>query len=355
MNAVEFHAKPEVSQLRREYYTRLAAKNAAPLWEVLSSLVTPTPRDKTQAALWRYADMRPLIMEAGELITAEEAERRVLILENPGLRGTSQITQSLYAGLQMIGPGEVAPSHRHVASALRFVIEGEGAYTAVSGERTPMRPGDFILTPSWKYHDHGNDGTGNMVWLDGLDIPIVNFFSTSFAEHHPEKTQPISRPVGAALSQYGMGMIPVEYVSDSASSPVFVYPFERSRNALEKQEAAGSGDAWHGVKMQYANPITGGFPMPTIAAFLQKIPKGFNGLSYRSTDATIYCVAEGSGFTEINGVRLDWERHDIFVVPSWHTVSHHATSASILFSFSDRSAQKALAIWREELLELGEA
>ena len=121
-------------------------------------------------------------MEAGRLISAEEAERRVLVLENPALRGQSCITQSLYAGLQLILPGEVAPAHRHTQSALRLVLDGEGAYTAVDGERTTMRYGDFIITPSWTFHDHGNDGADPVVWLDGLDIPLVRFLDAGFAE-----------------------------------------------------------------------------------------------------------------------------------------------------------------------------
>ena len=124
-------------------------------------------------ALWKYRDVRPYLMESGELISAEEAERRVLVLENPGMRGASSITHSLYAGLQLILPGEIAPSHRHIQSALRFVIEGNGAYTAVDGERVTMHPGDFIITPSWTWHDHGNPGTEPVVWLDGLDVPMV--------------------------------------------------------------------------------------------------------------------------------------------------------------------------------------
>ena len=96
-------------------------------------------------------------MESGSLITAKEAVRRVLILENPAMPGSACITPSLYAGLQLILPGEVAPSHRHTQSALRFIVEGEGAYTAVDGERTIMREGDFVITPTWTWHDHGNE------------------------------------------------------------------------------------------------------------------------------------------------------------------------------------------------------
>jgi len=273
----------------------------------------------------------------------------VLILENPGLPGTSQITQSLYAGLQMIAPGEIAPSHRHVASALRFVIEGEGAYTAVNGERTFMKPGDFILTPSWQWHDHGNTGTEDVVWLDGLDIPIANFFCTSFAQHHPQNTQPVDRQQGHALHSFGMGLLPLEYRSESASAPVFVYPYERSHAAL-KHLSHGEVNPWHGVKLQYANPATGGSPMPTISAFLQLLPAGFRGLDYRSTDATVFCAKAGNGRSFVDGQEIIWNTNDVFVVPSWTAVHHESDDEAILFSFSDRVAQKALGIWREEHL-----
>src|SRR6476619_4228682 len=161
---------------RRRYYDEISKAHLTPLWEVLHALVPTAPSTPCVPAHWRYADVRPHLMHAGELISAEEAVRRVLILENPALRGQSCITQSLYAGLQLILPGEVAPSHRHTQSALRFIVEGRGAYTAVDGERTTMQPGDFIITPSWTWHDHGSDADGPVVWLDGLDIPMVRFF-----------------------------------------------------------------------------------------------------------------------------------------------------------------------------------
>src|SRR5579862_764430 len=135
-----FFVKPETSAERREFYERLAGKSTAPLWEALARLVTPEPRPLCVPAIWKYDEIRPLLLEAGRLITAKEAERRVLVLENPGMRGQSQITGSLYAGLQLVMPGEVTSTHRHVASALRFIVEGQGAYTAVDGERVTMHP-----------------------------------------------------------------------------------------------------------------------------------------------------------------------------------------------------------------------
>src|SRR3989442_16021436 len=128
-------------------------------------------------------------MQSGGLITAEEATRRVLILENPGLKGQTSIPHSLFAGLQLILPGEVAPAHRHSQSALRFVLEGKGAYTAVDGERTAMEPGDFVITPSMTWHDHSNETSEPMFWLDGLHIPMVQFFDASFAEGSNEDQQ----------------------------------------------------------------------------------------------------------------------------------------------------------------------
>src|SRR5262245_6655157 len=139
-SARTFHVKPQTSPERREFYSRLENKNTAPLWESLARLFPSEPRPSCVPVLWNYTDdIRPLLLEAGSLITAKEATRRVLVLENPGIRGTSQITQSLYAGIQMILPGEIAPTHRHSASAIRFIIEGDGAYTAVEGERTTMQ------------------------------------------------------------------------------------------------------------------------------------------------------------------------------------------------------------------------
>ena len=344
-----FYITPATTADRKEFYERLDRRDTAPLWEALAKLVTPEPRPAAVPALWRYGQIRPLLMEAGGLITAKEAERRVLVLENPGIRGMSQVTQSLYAGVQLVMPGEVAPGHRHVASALRFVLESRGAYTAVDGERTTMEPGDFILTPSWTFHDHGNPGTEPAIWLDGLDVPIVNLFDTSFAEHYPGETQPLSRKEGDALARYGANLLPLEYRAGSLTAPVFNYPYRRSREALDTLYRNGPLDPCHGIKMQYVNPATGGYPMPTIGAFLQLLPPGFRGGSYRSTDATVYCVTEGSGESRIGDTTFRWEKHDVFVIPSWCPVSHASDSGeAVLFSFSDRPAQKALGLWREQ-------
>jgi quercetin dioxygenase-like cupin family protein len=175
-------ASTEPSSARSDYYERIAAQHLRPLWEVLHSLVPEQPKPRCVPALWRYADLREPLMEAGRIISAEEAVRRVLILENPALPGASSITGTLYAGLQLLNPGENAPSHRHTQSALRFVLEGQGAYTSVDGQRHYMSPGDLVLTPAWTWHDHANEGSEPVIWLDGLDIPLVRMLDAGFCE-----------------------------------------------------------------------------------------------------------------------------------------------------------------------------
>jgi gentisate 1,2-dioxygenase len=332
---------------RQAFYDKIAPANLAPLWEQLHSLVTPAPVPRCLPAIWRYRDVRPHLMQSGSLITAQEATRRVLMLMNPGLGGQASITGSLFAGLQLILPGEVAPAHRHTQSALRFVIEGHGAYTAVDGERTLMEPGDFVITPSWTWHDHGNDTREPMVWLDGLDIQIVNLLSASFAEGYPDNIQPISRPEGDSFARYGNNLLPVNWKPEVKTSPVFNYPYVRTREALEALDKNGSPDPYHGHKLRYVNPASGEFAMPTIATFVQLLPAGFASLPYRATDGTVFVAVEGEGETRIGGTVLAWEEHDIFVVPSWAIHTHHAKTGSVLFSFSDRAVQEKLGLWRE--------
>jgi gentisate 1,2-dioxygenase len=343
---------PAETPARREFYERISQKNLTPLWVSLANLVTPHPVSRCQPAAWSFTDIRAAMVEAGGLITAKEAERRVLILENPGLRGQSKITTDLYAGVQMVLPGEVAPAHRHTQSALRFVLDGAGAHTAVNGERTSMRYGDFIITPPMAWHDHGNESSDPIFWLDGLDIPLVQFLDASFADHHDDEEQPISRPVGDSDARFGSNLLPIDDLPANGASPVFNYPYSRTRETLTRLARGASWDPCHGLKMRYSNPVTGTHPLTTIAAFVQLLPKGFVTSPYRSTDGTVFVAVEGHGRTRIGpDFVVEWQPRDIFVVPSWNTVVHQAADEAVLFSFSDRPVQQALHLFREERLD----
>lgn len=336
------------SETRQAYYDRIAGQNMTPLWEVLDNLVPHEPVTSVLPTIWHYDAIREAIMESGRLITAKEAVRRVLILENPGLPGQSRITNTLYAGLQLILPGEVAPSHRHTQSALRFIVEGQGAYTAVEGERTIMSPGDFVITPPWTWHDHGNESDKPMVWLDGLDIPIIAFLENGFAENLDADSQQVTRPTGDSLARYGSGLMPVGYEHTAKSSPIFNYPYERTREALETMRASEDWDPCHGLKLRYVNPATGDYAMPTMGTFMQLLPKSFVTAPYRSTDGMVYSVVEGSGRTRVGDVELAWGPRDTFVIPPWRQHHHEADDDAVLFSFSDRPVQEKLGLWRED-------
>jgi gentisate 1,2-dioxygenase len=349
------NAPHPTAQMRQHLYRDMHPHNLTPLWEVLHALVPPQPKTPCVPACWKYDEVRPFLMRAGDAITAEEAVRRVLILENPQLRGQSAVTQSLYAGLQLILPGEVAPSHRHTQSALRFIVEGSGAYTAVDGERTTMHPGDFIITPSWTWHDHGHEAEQPVVWLDGLDIPMVRFFDAGFAQSDTSKSQQVTRSEGTSFARYGHNMAPVRGDPPfGKTSPIFSYPYERSREALEQLERSAPVDAWDGVKLRYVNPLTGGWTMPTIATFMQKLPAGFRGKGWRQTDGAVYSVVEGTGEVTISSGEQEWryafEPRDHFVIPSWHTARLSSAQGCVLFSFSDRPVHQALGIHSEERL-----
>ena len=340
---------------REQLYREMSPLHLTPLWEVLHSLVPQQPKTPCVAAHWKYGDVRPFLMRAGEAITAEEAVRRVLILENPALRGQSCATQSLYAGLQLILPGEIAPSHRHTQSALRFIVEGSGAFTAVDGERTTMHPGDFIITPSWTWHDHGNESDVPVVWLDGLDIPLIRFLDAGFAENDTSKSQVVTRNEGTSLARYGQNMAPVRSTSPfGKTSPIFNYPYDRSREALDRLERDAPIDEWDGVKLRYVNPLTGGSPMPTMQTFMQRLPAGFAGRPWRQTDGAVYSVVEGEGVAVVEGggqtQKFAFSPRDHFVVPSWHTARFSSERGCVLFSYSDRPVQEALGSHHEERL-----
>jgi gentisate 1,2-dioxygenase len=330
------------------YYGRLGEKNMAPLWEVLKGLVTAEPISPAKPAQWRYADVRPLLFEAGRLISAEEAERRVLVLENPGLPGESSVTHSLYAGFQLVMPGEVAPSHRHSQAALRFIIEGHGATTTVEGERLEMQPGDLVLTPSWQWHDHQNHTDEPIVWMDGLDIALVGLLDASFMQHANRKEQDVTDAKDSGRARYGANLLPIDDAPVTLSSPLMRYPYEETRRALEHMKAHSDWDSCHGIRMRYAHPQTGDWCMPTMGPAIQLVPKGFKTAPYRSTDGAVFAVAEGSGTATIGGEEFELCPHDVVVAPSWVRRSFSANSDLVLFTFSDRPAQEKLGLWREE-------
>lgn len=334
---------------KAEFYSRIDPSNLYPLWEAVKEMMTRGPQTEATPHLWKFDDIRSYVIEAGSLVSGEDAERRTLMLENPSMRGARRITEALYSGLQCIMPGEIAEPHRHSPSALRMVIESEGGYTSVNGEKCDMAPGDLILNPSWHWHGHGQEGDKPHISMTCLDVPLVRFLGPVFAEAWTGNTTfPEGPPEGDSPARYGANMLPMDRKAPSLNSPIFRYPYSETKEALMRLSASGKIDPCHGVKMEYINPDNAGPVLPTLSAFMQLLSAGFRGETYRSTAAWVYHAVEGSGQTVVGDRVLEWGPKDIFVVPAWYPHRHEADSDSFLYSFSDKGVHEKLGLFREQ-------
>jgi gentisate 1,2-dioxygenase len=335
---------------REQFYEGLKPHNLGPLWTA-EGVLPLEPKSKAVPYVWPYEEVREHLMRAGELVTEKEAMRRVLMMLNPGLGGEIATTNNLYAGLQLVLPGEVAPAHHHAAAAIRFIVEGEGAYTTVDGERAIMHPGDLVLTPNWAWHDHGNETDEPMVWLDGLDLPMVNGLETNFFEIGQGDQQEITKPDDASARLYAKSRLTPAWLEWSKSySPVVNYPWEQTEQVLSDVAGDTDGSPFDGIIFQYTNPQTGGTCMPTMGCFIQQLAPGMHTDAHRHTTSAVYSVVQGHGYSIIDGVRLDWSERDSFCLPGWAVHEHVNGSNSdpaVLFSYTDDPVIRALALYRE--------
>lgn len=330
------------------FYEEVKRVHGRVLWQTQGA----AKKSPTLPYLWRYKDFRPLLFKAAEIVPIELAERRVLVMANPGILTDWQASNTLLANLQIIKPGELARSHRHTACALRLIVEGRGAYTAVDGEKSYMDPGDFVTTPNWTWHDHGHEGKDAVIWLDGLDIPLVQGLETNFFEVYPGAKHPVTNPDDLSLRLYGSGSLRPTWVKHNAlHSPLLNYKFTRTHAALKAIAEQTDGSPYDGVCVEYTNPLTGGPAMATIACFASLLRPGQRTKAHRHTGSTIYHAIQGHGRSVIGDRLFEWEEKDTFVVPSWTYHEHHATAESVLFSFSDSPVLQRLGLYREEALE----
>jgi gentisate 1,2-dioxygenase len=362
-------ADTERQAMRSELSEDAAALNLMEFWEERAELELLQPRQGAEPCLWRWKDIEPRLHRAAEIVPLEEAERRALLFSNPGLAPRPFMTNTIFGAYSLYNPGEHAPVHRHTPSASRMLLEGEGAYTTVEGEKCVMHRGDLILTPNGTWHDHGNDGDGPIIWMDVLDLPLVeNLNSTVFEFEYFEEdaqsntrepvqrtTQSVIHPDDHSQNLYAGGGYKPLFVDRERGvrgdhSPMFVYRAENTREQLDRLRDY-DGSPFDGVIIEFCDPTTGGPVMPTLSYTAQLLRPGEHTRAHRHTANAIYCVVEGSGYTQIGDTRLDWTRNDAFCAPAWMWHEHVNTSPTgdaVLYSVTDTPTLKKLGLYREE-------
>jgi gentisate 1,2-dioxygenase len=346
-----------------DFHERMHAAQMYGLWE-LASQMTRHPEPQAVPHMWKASLLDAMIREAGEVVPVGE-ERRALQLFNPGLDGRWATTNTMIAAVQLLLPGETARAHRHTPTAIRFIMEGEGAYTAVDGERVYMKPGDLVLTPSWAWHDHGNETDKPVVWMDGLDVPLVQFLNAMFFQMHEAREFPLNKPHNASSRLHGHVALQPTWMKErprlsehggpttqdpQTPSPLLLYGWDATWKSLSALHDT-DGDPYDGIALEYTHPQTGASVLPTMGCWIQMLRPGEKLRAHRHTGSAVYYVARGTGESIIGGRSFAWGKGDIITLPSWALHQHANLSAqepAVLFSIQDRPVLEALGLYREE-------
>jgi gentisate 1,2-dioxygenase len=346
----------ELSKELQELHEAMDRANLGPLWSSIHQLSPIEPKPKPVPYLWKKELIETYLSQAEQLLeVGKGADRRAVYLINPGMKemgpfGMGGTTQTLYAAIQAVKPGEIAPSHRHTMTAARFIMDGYGGRGSVNGEKITFEPGDYLITPTWTWHDHTNVGEQPVIWMDCLDVPFTLFMNVNFTEFHPQKQQPLTVPDDYSSKRYQGGI--VRPVSDRKPhiAPLGRYKWAKTTEAiggLSEFEA----DPVDGYAVEYFNPSNGKEATVRIGAWMQMLPPNFKGKAHRHVHTNVYYVHKGQGYTVINGVRFDWSQGDFIALPSWTWHEHVNVSdqeEAYLFSINDLPIMDAFNFEKEE-------
>lgn len=339
-----------LEELPLDYRNTLTERSLVPLWPFLrAALPYEKPIRKTKPFAWKWSDVRPNLLKAGSLTPLEKAERRVLILANPGLGlETIRATPSIFIGMQLILPGEFAPTHKHSPSAIRMVVEGRGGWTTVQGERCPMEKGDLILTPSGLWHEHGHDGNEPVIWMDALDLPIVGSLEAAYAVDGAIQNAR-EEPDSSQTRYRRAGLVPYESLGERREAyPLRRFPWREVRESLLAFASVTPRDAI--VQLAYVNPETGAECMPILGFSALMLRPGETARPRRrSTSAVLHCI-EGEGDILIDGERIGFTESDTIAVPTHATVeiaNRSSQKSAFLFQVDDAPMQRKLGFYEE--------
>lgn len=349
----------KVSENLQAFHDQLAKENLGPLWSSIHQLNTIEPKARPIPYLWKKELIQRNLEKAEELLEVGNGlDRRAVFLINPGMKdlepvGWGGATQTLYAAVQAVKPGEIAPAHRHTTTALRFIMKGSGANGRVNGEKIPFEPGDYLITPTWTWHDHENTGSETVYWMDCLDSPFTMYMNVCFTEFNDDKQQELTVPDDYNSRRYLGGM--ARPISDRKPSiaPLGRYKWDLTRAGLDGLSEF-EPDPFDGYALEYINPTTGKDANDRIGARMQSLPPKFKGKAHRHVHSTVHHAFKGKGYTVINGQRFDWSEGDFFVIPAWTWHEHVNTSETeeaLLFSTNDLPLMEAFDFERVQVLE----
>lgn len=322
----------------------LAAEHLEGHWR-LGGALTPEPAARSRPHVWRWDMIHGHLIRAGEMLGMEGgASRRTLRLCAPGLP-IKATTPTFQTSVQLVKPGEVAEAHRHTMTAFRFVLHGSGGFTTVEGEKFVMEPHDLVLTPQWTWHNHGNDTAAPMIWIDGHDQPLIQALNACFFQPYHAQAQEVTRPAGFHNGRAG-AMRPCSGAVPAGGLP-YIYKGCEARRALDWLTEADR-DPYDGFTLDYANPLTGGPTLATIACRLHRMEAGVPTRARRHTASTVYSVVEGHGESTIAGERFPWGPGDMFLVPNWAWHRHRAEADAVLFSVRDDPVFRPFGLYRCE-------
>lgn len=359
--------KLDAKERQKEYSERVHNLNLVEGWW-WDSEFKPRPDQPTQpqtpaiAYMCKWSDLEPLVHQMADVIGLGQgrgkAERRALIHRNPGLAGKYGITNSFYADCQIVQAGEVAPSHTHTTTAARFIYSGKGGWTCVEGERVMLAPGDLVINQQMGWHDHGNDGPDELIFVNILDIPLLTSLSTAFWDfdyvaHNGSKEKPaqaLEWPLNYSNTLYQSGGIVPKFIGGTRPdhSPMLSYRWAVVRETLKRLRKE-EGSAYDGIIVEFVNPATGGSVAPTMSICAQLLRPDEKLLPHRHNSNTVYLGMEGRGYTVVGDKRFDWDKYDIFAVPAWNWHHHGNESAedAILYSVSDSPVIEKLGLYYE--------
>lgn len=337
-----------------QYYETVRGLNTEAFWNVANDIEPWEPHTLSSVMHWDFEKIRPQLLRAADLVSPADAGRRVLVLMNKKRAHIRAACGMLFSGLQITRPGEFTSAHRHVASALRFIMEGKKGYTVVNGNHITLAPRDFVITPNGTWHEHGVEEDGETcIWQDGLDIPMANAFEANdFAVLKEGERQERTMPTNYSPNTWGgSGVILADQEWSQPYSPLFKFTWERTYEALVNAAKVNDGSPYDGILMEYRNPATGGPVMMTMGAAMQMLRPGEHTKAHKHTGSIMYQCAKGKGYSIIDGKRYDWKEKDIFCVPSWTWHEHCNLSDSddaCLFQFNDLPTIKKLGYFQEK-------